>query len=65
MTMVTPNAAAGNTPEILTADPTPAQLEARARIYAMPLEKLDPADIKYFPNEEMFWKFERLRAEDP
>ncbi len=65
MTTVTPQIVHDNTPEILSSEPTAAQLEARARIYAMPLEKLDPAAIEYYENEEMFWKFERLRAEDP
>ena len=65
MTTVTPETVRDNTPEILAAEPTAKQLEARARIYAMPLEKIDPAAIESFPNEEMFWKFERLRAEDP
>ncbi|MEZ5111741.1 MAG: cytochrome P450 [Microbacteriaceae bacterium] len=65
MTTVTPETVRDNTPEVFTVNPTAKQLEARERIYAMPLEKLDPAAIEYFPNEEMYWKFERLRAEDP
>ena len=63
MSILTPEAV--HAPEIMKTELTEKQREDRARIYAMPLEKLDPADIKYFPNEEMFWKFERLRAEDP
>ncbi len=38
---------------------------ARDRIYAMPLDEIDPADRESFENEEMWWKFERLRAEQP
>ena len=41
------------------------QSAARERIYAAPLESLNPADPEGFVNEEMWWKFERLRAEDP
>ncbi|MEZ5111743.1 MAG: cytochrome P450 [Microbacteriaceae bacterium] len=64
MSILSPGAI-NNTPEIMTSTPTPAQLEARERIYAMPLDKLDPAAIESYPSEEMYWKFERLRAEDP
>ena len=45
MTTVTPETGLNNTPEIFGAEPTAKQLEARARIYAMPLDKLDPAAI--------------------
>ena len=38
---------------------------ARDRIYAMPLDEIDPAERESFANEEMWWKFERLRAEQP
>jgi cytochrome P450 len=65
MTTVHPAVARDNTPEIFRAEPTAKQLEDRARIYALPLEKIDPAAIDSFPNESMYWKFERLRAEDP
>jgi len=41
------------------------QKAARERIYAAPLESLNPGDAHSFVNEEMWWKFERLRAEDP
>ena len=54
-----------NTPEVMRTELTPTQQAARERIYAMPLEKLDPANPFAFANEEMWWKFERLRAEDP
>ncbi|MEZ5111745.1 MAG: cytochrome P450 [Microbacteriaceae bacterium] len=54
-----------NTPEVMKTELTPRQQAARERIYAMPLEKLDPANPFAFANEEMWWKFERLRAEDP
>ncbi|MDR1998333.1 MAG: cytochrome P450, partial [Frankiaceae bacterium] len=56
MSIATPEAEAGL---------TPAQVEARERIYAAPLETLDPANEDAFPTGEMFWKFERLRREDP
>ncbi|NLA36923.1 MAG: cytochrome P450, partial [Actinobacteria bacterium] len=41
------------------------QLAARERIYAAPLHTLNPGDPASFENQEMWWKFERLRAEDP
>ena len=63
MTTVTPEAA--NRPEVMKTELTENQRAARARVYALPLDKLDPAAIEYYENEEMFWKFERLRAEDP
>jgi cytochrome P450 len=44
---------------------SPEQLEARERIYATPLEALDPGNPEHFPNGEWQWVFERLRAEDP
>lgn len=44
---------------------TQSQSAARERIYAAPLESLDPGDPGGFEAGEMFWKFERLRKEDP
>lgn len=44
---------------------TAVQAEARERIYALPLESLNPADEAYYPSGEIHWVFERLRAEDP
>jgi cytochrome P450 len=44
---------------------TAEQTEARERIYALPLESLDPGDPAYYPTGEIRWVFERLRAEDP
>ena len=44
---------------------TEEQLAARERIYAAPLHTLNPGDPASFENQEMWWKFERLRAEDP
>ena len=41
------------------------QKAARDRIYAAPLESLNPGDAQSFADQEMWWKFERLRAEDP
>jgi cytochrome P450 len=46
-------------------DLSPEQAEARDRIYAAPLETLDPAKPERFPKGEWQWVFERLRAEDP
>ncbi len=46
-------------------EPTPEQVEARERIYAAPLETLDPGNPERFPKGEWQWVFERLRAEDP
>ena len=63
MSIVTPNSV--NTPDIRKSVPTAAQLADRERIYAMPLEELDPGEPDAFENESMYWKFERLRAEDP
>ncbi len=39
--------------------------EARARIYAQPVEALDPAQPALFAQDAMWPIFERLRAEDP
>jgi cytochrome P450 len=44
---------------------TQEQAEARERIYAAPLESLDPGNPERFPKGEWQWVFERLRAEDP
>ena len=63
MSIVTPDAV--NTPDIRKSVPTAAQLADRERIYAMPLDELDPGEPHAFENESMYWKFERLRAEDP
>ena len=63
MSTVTPEAVSNT--KILKSELTDEQRAARERIYAMPLDKLDPAAIDSYPNEEMFFKFERLRAEDP
>jgi cytochrome P450 len=46
-------------------DLSPEQAEARERIYAAPLEALDPAKPERFPTGEWQWVFERLREEDP
>jgi cytochrome P450 len=48
-----------------TTDLSPEQAAARERIYAAPLETLDPAKPERFPTGEWQWVFERLRAEDP
>ncbi|MCW2601957.1 MAG: cytochrome, partial [Pseudonocardiales bacterium] len=48
-----------------SAELTTEQAEARARIYAAPLESLDPADPANFPTGDIQWIFERLRSEDP
>ena len=61
MSTLVPNGV--NTPEIMRTELTDQQREARERIYAMPLEALDPANASEFENETMWWKFERLRAE--
>jgi len=45
-----------------TADAT---AEARARINALPLDGLNPADIQYFLDDTAPLVFERLRREDP
>lgn len=63
MTIVTPERI--NTPEIVKSELTETQRAARERIYAMPLDQIDPAEITAFEAEEMWWKFERLRAEQP
>jgi cytochrome P450 len=39
--------------------------EARARIYAQPIEEVDPAQPELFAQDAMWPIFERLRAEDP
>jgi cytochrome P450 len=39
--------------------------EARARVYALPIEALDPAQADLFAQDAMWPIFERLRAEDP
>jgi len=39
--------------------------EARAEAYALPLDKLDPAQPALFQANAMWPIFERLRAEDP
>jgi len=39
--------------------------EARARIYALPIEAVDPAQPDLFAQDAMWPIFERLRAEDP
>lgn len=44
---------------------TEEQVAARRRIDEMPLEQLDPGDPQGFHDQEMFWKFARLRREDP
>ncbi|MHA7986247.1 cytochrome P450 [Rathayibacter sp. CAU 1779] len=56
MTIAVPNPTAGLTDE---------QLAARERIYSLPLNELDPGDPASFRVQEMWWKFERLRNEDP
>lgn len=48
-----------------TAGLTDGQLAARQRIYDLPLEALDPGAPESFARQEMWWKFERLRGEDP
>ena len=63
MTTVTPEAA--NAPEVMKTELTEKQRAARERIYATPLDELDPGEITAFEKEEMFFKFERLRAEQP
>jgi cytochrome P450 len=44
---------------------TAEQAEARERIYALPLETLDPANPDLYPSGDIHFVFERLRAEDP
>jgi cytochrome P450 len=39
--------------------------EARARIYAQPIDEVDPAQPELFTQDAMWPIFERLRAEDP
>lgn len=39
--------------------------EARERIYALPLESIDPGNAAHYPSGDMHWVFERLRTEDP
>ena len=62
MTIVAPET---NAPEIMKTELTEEQREARERIYAAPIESLDPGEPRAFENESMWWKFERLRAQDP
>ena len=38
---------------------------ARDAAYATPLDKLDPSRPELFAADEMWWNFERLRAEAP
>ena len=45
--------------------PDQEQVDARERIYAAPLESLDPGNPARFPTGEWQYVFERLRAEDP
>ena len=54
-----------STAEVLRPELSERQRAARERIYAMPLEDLDPAERGSYQSEEMWWKFERLRAEAP
>ena len=63
MSILTPPLA--GTPDIMKSEPTAKQREDRDRIYAMALEDINPGDPDNFENESMYWKFERLRAEDP
>jgi cytochrome P450 len=44
---------------------TAEQAEARERIYAMPLEQLNPGNPDHYPSGDWQWVFERLRHEDP
>ena len=44
---------------------TPEQAAARQKIYDLPLHELNPGDPQAFADQEMWWKFERLRNEDP
>ena len=39
--------------------------DARALAYATPLDQINPAQPALFKANEMWWNFERLRAEDP
>jgi cytochrome P450 len=39
--------------------------EARARAFALPLDRLDPADPQGFVDDTVGYVFERLRSEDP
>jgi cytochrome P450 len=46
--------------------PLPArQADARARAFALPLDRLDPADPQGFVDDTVGYVFERLRREDP
>ncbi len=63
MSILAPNAV--DTPEIMKTELSDTQREARARVYATPLEELNPAEPSAFASEQMWWKFERLRAEQP
>jgi cytochrome P450 len=42
-----------------------AQVDARRRIEAMPLEELDPSDPALFENDTVGFVFDRLRRDDP
>ena len=63
MSILVPNEV--DAPEILGPELSDAQRAARDRIYAMPLEEINPSDPESFASEQMWWKFERLRAEAP
>ena len=39
--------------------------DARAQAYATPLDQINPAQPALFQSNQMWWNFERLRAEDP
>ncbi len=56
MTISTPVPSRGLTEE---------QAAARQKIYDMPLDELNPGDPGSFETQEMWWKFERLREQDP
>ena len=54
-----------DTPEIMKTELSATQRAVRERVYATPLDELDPASPEQFGSEQMWWKFERLRAEQP
>ena len=54
-----------NAPPVVKTELSDEQRAARDRIYAAPLDTIDPAELGAFEREEMFFKFERLRAEQP
>ncbi|WP_349826675.1 cytochrome P450 [Brevibacterium litoralis] len=56
MTITVPTPSTGLTAE---------QAAARESVYSTPLDRLDPGDPAGFSRQEMWWKFERLRAESP